>query len=150
MLPALPESSVPPTKPRWRKWIKWTGIGCAGWFGLMLLLGIIGSNLQPSPPTAPKALTPAQDTVAVALVADSMLPDSTGAALPTATPMLALPPAPPAQAKPEKSITVYTTNSGEKYHRAGCSSLRKSSYATSLTDARAAGYEPCRRCKPSR
>lgn len=45
-------------------------------------------------------------------------------------------------------ITVYITNSGEKYHLDGCSSLRKSKIPTTLEDAKAQGYEPCKRCNP--
>lgn len=43
--------------------------------------------------------------------------------------------------------TVYVTATGSKYHRAGCGYL-KSSRAISLSDAVAAGYTPCSRCKP--
>lgn len=43
--------------------------------------------------------------------------------------------------------TVYVTKTGSKYHRAGCSSLRRSSIAMTL-DAAAAKYQPCKICKP--
>lgn len=43
--------------------------------------------------------------------------------------------------------TVYVTNSGKKYHRDGCKWL-KSKIAMSLDKAIAAGYEPCKVCKP--
>lgn len=46
------------------------------------------------------------------------------------------------------SQTVYITDTGEKYHRLGCSSLSKSKHAISLSDACAKGYTPCARCKP--
>lgn len=45
-----------------------------------------------------------------------------------------------------KSPTVYITDTGEKYHSAGCSSLRKSRIPISLKQARARGHEPCSRC----
>jgi hypothetical protein len=45
-------------------------------------------------------------------------------------------------------VTVYVTNTGEKYHREGCSSLRKSKRAVSLGQAVQAGYGPCKRCEP--
>jgi endonuclease YncB( thermonuclease family) len=48
---------------------------------------------------------------------------------------------------PAASDTVYVTRTGEKYHRAGCSALRKSQIAKSLADAKAA-YEPCQLCNP--
>ena len=44
--------------------------------------------------------------------------------------------------------TVYVTNTGEKYHSAGCSSLRKSSIPMSISDAQAQGYTPCGNCNP--
>lgn len=44
--------------------------------------------------------------------------------------------------------TVYITDTGSKYHTAGCSSLSKSEHAISLSSAKAQGYEPCKRCKP--
>lgn len=47
-----------------------------------------------------------------------------------------------------QSVTVYVTNTGEKYHRAGCSYLKKSSNPMSLSSAKAAGYTPCSRCNP--
>lgn len=49
-----------------------------------------------------------------------------------------------------KAITVYTTRTGEKYHRASCSSLRKSQRPMELSEAQAMGYGPCGRCKPPR
>ena len=48
---------------------------------------------------------------------------------------------------PSDSYTVYVTNTGSKYHRAGCSYL-KSSNAISLSDAIARGCTPCSRCNP--
>ncbi len=44
--------------------------------------------------------------------------------------------------------TVYITATGSKYHRSGCSYLRKSSYAINVYDAQAKGYTPCSRCNP--
>lgn len=43
---------------------------------------------------------------------------------------------------------VYITNSGEKYHRAGCQYLKKSCIEISKADAIAQGYTPCKKCKP--
>lgn len=43
--------------------------------------------------------------------------------------------------------TVYVTDTGSKYHRAGCSYLI-SSNAISLSDALARGYTACSRCNP--
>lgn len=44
--------------------------------------------------------------------------------------------------------TVYVTNTGEKYHNAGCRYLRKSANAMNLADAIAQGYTACSVCKP--
>ncbi len=45
-------------------------------------------------------------------------------------------------------IEVHITKTGEKYHRAGCSSLSRSDIPISLEEARARGYTPCARCHP--
>lgn len=42
--------------------------------------------------------------------------------------------------------TVYITNTGTKYHEAGCRHLRRSQSAISLKDAEAQGYSPCKHC----
>lgn len=44
--------------------------------------------------------------------------------------------------------TVYITDTGEKYHRAGCQYLRKSCHPISRSKAIAQGYTPCKKCKP--
>lgn len=43
---------------------------------------------------------------------------------------------------------VYITDTGEKFHRSGCPSLRKSKYSISREKALERGYSPCLRCKP--
>ena len=48
----------------------------------------------------------------------------------------------------EKEVTVYVTESGEKYHAAGCQYLRSSIILLSLESAVARGYTPCSVCKP--
>lgn len=48
----------------------------------------------------------------------------------------------------EEDILVYITNSGERYHRATCSSLSHSSYEVTLSEAMDAGYTPCKNCHP--
>lgn len=49
--------------------------------------------------------------------------------------------------QPEQDVTVYVTKTGQKYHRAGCSYLRKSSIPMKLSDAKRS-YGPCSRCNP--
>ena len=46
------------------------------------------------------------------------------------------------------ATVVYITKTGEKYHRDGCSSLRKSRIPVSLKEAVARGYGACKNCKP--
>lgn len=46
------------------------------------------------------------------------------------------------------NYTVYITNTGECYHRSGCSSLRKSCTPINISDAISQGYTPCSKCNP--
>ncbi|MDR3300993.1 MAG: thermonuclease family protein [Spirochaetaceae bacterium] len=48
----------------------------------------------------------------------------------------------------DPATIVYTTNSGTRYHREGCSSLSRSKIAISLVDATVSGLTPCLSCKP--
>jgi methylphosphotriester-DNA--protein-cysteine methyltransferase len=45
-----------------------------------------------------------------------------------------------------KDCTVYVTRTGARYHRAGCSSLRKSAIPMTRSEAIKRGYAPCKRC----
>lgn len=45
-----------------------------------------------------------------------------------------------------KSVTVYITKTGSKYHKYGCGYLKQSCYSINLNDARSRGYTPCSRC----
>lgn len=47
-----------------------------------------------------------------------------------------------------EDVVVYITETGEKYHREECSSLKDSKIETSLSEAKKAGYEPCKKCAP--
>ena len=51
------------------------------------------------------------------------------------------------QSEPQ-SITVYITETGEKYHQSGCQYLKKSKIAIDLEKAKSQGYTPCSRCNP--
>ena len=51
-------------------------------------------------------------------------------------------PEPAPQPAPTESVTVYITNTGEKYHRDGCQYLRQSKIPVTLEEAKARGYEP--------
>lgn len=46
------------------------------------------------------------------------------------------------------TYTVHITRTGSKYHRGGCSYLRKSDYTMNILDAIKQGYTPCSRCNP--
>ena len=68
-----------------------------------------------------------------------------------------VPPAPPmaeqvessSPASDTKTITVYVTATGKKYHREGCRYLSRSRIAKALEEAKA-GYTACKVCKPPR
>jgi len=45
-------------------------------------------------------------------------------------------------------IIVFITNTGTKYHRETCNSLRRSKIPVTLEQAIERGYEACRICKP--
>jgi hypothetical protein len=46
----------------------------------------------------------------------------------------------------KKECTVYVTKSGKRYHRTGCSSLRRSRIALIRREAVRRGYTPCKGC----
>lgn len=56
----------------------------------------------------------------------------------------------PAPSTEPQTVTVYITDSGKKYHSAGCQYLKKSKIAIDLDSAKAEGYEPCSKCNPPR
>lgn len=66
---------------------------------------------------------------------------------PSTPPLQAQPQSAPPGKRDETQITVYVTKTGTKYHRAGCSYLRRSAIATTLKAAKAR-YTPCSRCHP--
>ena len=51
-------------------------------------------------------------------------------------------------ASDNSDTTVYITNTGSKYHLAGCRHLSKSKIPITLSEAKAQGYEPCGTCHP--
>lgn len=44
------------------------------------------------------------------------------------------------------SEIVYITNTGKKYHKSGCSYLKKSKIETTMSNAVSSGYTPCSKC----
>jgi hypothetical protein len=55
---------------------------------------------------------------------------------------------PTAMNKAEKDPYVYITKNGNKYHKEGCSHLKKSKIRIRLSEAKRRGYKPCSRCNP--
>lgn len=55
-------------------------------------------------------------------------------------------PAPKKAAPDVEEATVFITNTGKKYHSAGCSYLAKSKIPISLSDAEQQGYTACSKC----
>jgi len=47
-------------------------------------------------------------------------------------------------------VTVYITDTGERYHVASCRYLRYSKHPVSLRVAKNRGYTPCKVCQPPR
>ncbi len=68
----------------------------------------------------------------------------------TATPPAEPEPAASAPVTEPQTITVYVTNTGEKYHSSGCQYLRQSCIEIDLDNALAQGYTPCSKCNPPR
>lgn len=131
----------PPQKPK----KDWSGkfLGCL--FAAVILVFLFascnggGNDTRPAPtptPTVAVAATPAPTS------APTPEPTPTPTAAPTAAPAAA-----PAAAEPQ-TVTVYVTNSGTKYHRAGCSHLKSSKIEMDKDAAIAAGYTACKSCKP--
>ena len=52
--------------------------------------------------------------------------------------------------KNSPEITVYITKTGDCYHRANCSYLKKSKIAISLKNAIDEGYSRCSKCNPQK
>jgi hypothetical protein len=51
-------------------------------------------------------------------------------------------------AEDPQSTTVYITKTGKKYHKDGCRYLSQSKIKTTLKEAKANGYTPCKVCHP--
>ena len=54
----------------------------------------------------------------------------------------------PTPQKQQQEVTVYITNSGRKYHSAGCQYLSRSMIAINKSDAISRGYSACSKCNP--
>ncbi|MBC5580906.1 hypothetical protein H8S23_05260 [Anaerofilum sp. BX8] len=124
-------------------------------FALLFVVGLFsvprpvdaGPDSSVSQPLSTAAATAAPTPIATA----SPTPKPTPSPEPTTEPTPAPTEAPsPAAAPVEQpvSVTVYVTNTGAKYHAAGCQYLRKSQVPISLDDAKAQGYTPCSKCHP--
>jgi hypothetical protein len=109
----------------------------------MLVFGLVGICLM----LALGGCGPTAEAPAV-----SQLSDSAPAPAAAATAPAPQQPADEPQAATEQPVpsadTVYVTNTGNRYHRAGCASLSRSQIAMSRDQAVANGYTPCGRCNP--
>jgi len=54
----------------------------------------------------------------------------------------------PQRTEDPKAQTVYITRTGKRYHRDGCRYLASSKIPSTLKDAKARGYTPCKVCRP--
>ena len=50
--------------------------------------------------------------------------------------------------KDDSSVMVHVTDTGTKYHSAGCSYLSKSEHEITLEEAKEQGFKPCSKCNP--
>ncbi|HMQ77135.1 MAG TPA: Ada metal-binding domain-containing protein [Flavobacteriales bacterium] len=138
-----------------RTWKQWLGLGCAGYLVLMfwgaVLMAVFGDgDKKEAEVTTPQQVEP---MAAPAMPLENSQGQAPNAVERMGTPAAVATPEPaPVVAEPEEdrrqTTTVYTTRTGDHYHRSGCSSLRRSRTATTLADAQEAGYEPCHRCRP--
>lgn len=48
----------------------------------------------------------------------------------------------------DSTVMVHITETGSKYHLAGCQYLKQSDYEVTLAEAKARGLEPCSKCNP--
>jgi hypothetical protein len=56
----------------------------------------------------------------------------------------------PTSSTQTNEVTVYITNTGERYHVSTCSYLGSSKQPISLAEAKRRGYTPCKVCQPPR
>lgn len=56
----------------------------------------------------------------------------------------------PVESPATTGVSVHITETGGKYHSAGCRYLKDSDIEIALSDAQAQGYEPCSKCNPPR
>lgn len=84
---------------------------------------------------------------ATATISPTPTPTATPTPIPTPEPTIEPTPASVSeQSAAADSRTVYIGNSGEKYHKQGCRTLKGGGHAISLDDAVDAGYTPCKVC----
>ena len=141
-----------------------TALGALFAFAMLASAGTGNTNISPTSPapqavTASAAVTPpapaavesetTQQSADETLAAEAVEPEPEVVA-PAPAPAPAPKPAakPKPKPAPKATVTVYTTRTGSKYHTSGCSYLRQSKIAISLSDAKAEGLTPCSRCNP--
>lgn len=104
------------------------------------------SSTQAQPtPTATATISPTPTPT----VTPTPEPEPTATPTPIPTPEPTIEPTPASvseQSATADSRTVYIGNSGIRYHKQGCRTLKGGGHAISLDDAVDAGYTPCKVC----
>jgi len=93
-----------------------------------------------------------KETITPSIVADSAMNSNKGTTVtqPITQPAKSTENLPKPTPTPSQNVeqTVYTTNSGSKYHKAGCRYLSKSEIPITKTEAINEGLTPCSVCNP--
>ena len=136
--------------------------------------GSPASEVTPAPtptPTPQITASPTPEPTATPTIAPTPTPTTAPTPIPTTAPTPIPTPTPTpvvsqetsaqsSNAKSENTVssgtsassssgeTVYVGDTGNKYHRASCSTLKGNGHAISLDKALAEGREACKRCKP--
>lgn len=115
------------------------------WWYILIALLVIGALARPKSDEQDE--TTPNNSVVSATVEPSPTPEPTAKPTPehTAEPTSVEYTEPPAQEQTQ--TIVYVTNTGTKYHRAGCRHLNDSQIEMTLEEAKK-NYEPCGTCNP--
>lgn len=121
------------------------------WWYILIALLVIGALARPKN-DEPDETTPNNSAVSATMEPS---PTSEPTATPTPDPTEEPTPVeytePPAETEPpaqeQTQTIVYVTNTGTKYHRAGCRHLNDSQIEMTLEEAKK-NYEPCGTCNP--
>ncbi len=134
-----------------RKWL----IGCC--IATVIFTAALGSTDNSSPNNTQSTPIPTPTAAAT----NSPTPEPTATPTPTPEPTATPTPIPTPEPTVEPTLTpvaeqsttagtrtVYAGNTGTKYHKQNCPTLKGKGHAVSLDDAIAEGRTPCKRCNP--